>query len=390
MLKDKKILLGVCGGIAAYKAADLASKLTQTGAIVKTIMTKSACELIQPLTFKSLTHQSVSIELFNLDAPIEHVSLADWADIIIIAPATANIIAKTANGIADDLLTTVLCAAHCPVLFIPAMNVNMYANPIFQQNMLKLKNLGYLFAEPESGHLACGYEGKGRFPQTEEILYQIKTFLLYKQDLINKKILITAGATREKIDPMRFISNNSTGKMGIALARACQTRGAEVTLIHGFLETGVPTGIKTIFTPDAESMYKSVLEHSSDQDIIIMCAAVSDYSPSTQSEFKLKKQDKLTINLDQTKDILQKLGELKTANQILIGFAAETNDMESYAKSKLEKKKTDFIVANDLKVAGKNDTEVILISKGKVENLSGSKFSVAHQLIDACGLNYVK
>ena len=224
MLKNKNILLGISGGIAVYKAIDLAGKLTKQGAVVKTIMTKNACEFVSPITFKAITHQPVVTRMFDINAEIEHISLADWADISVIAPATANIIGKVASGIADDLLSTTIMATTSPVLFVPTMNVHMYENPIVQENIRKLSELGYFFIEPDSGKLACGYEGKGRFPEPVEIVYFVKTFLNHKKDLIGKKILVTAGATRENIDPMRFITNFSSGKMGLALARAAFIR----------------------------------------------------------------------------------------------------------------------------------------------------------------------
>ena len=258
MLKRKKILLGITGGIAAYKAVDLASKLTKMGAEVKTVMTANACEFISPITIKSITHQPVITKMFDINADIEHISLADWADIVVIAPATANIIGKTAAGIADDLLSTTLMATTAPVLFVPAMNIHMYENPIVQENIDKLTQLGYFFMEPEFGRLACGYEGKGRYPENDEIIYHIRTYLKYKKDLTGKEVIVTAGASRESIDPMRFITNHSSGKMGLALARAAHIRGANVKLIHSSLTVKVPDYLESIEAITAEEMYTVV------------------------------------------------------------------------------------------------------------------------------------
>ena len=382
MFQNKKILLGVCGGIAAYKAVDLASNLTGMGAEVRTIMTASAYELISPVTFKSITHQKVVTRLFDADADIEHISLADWADIIIVAPATANIIGKVAAGIADDLLSTTIMAATAPVCFVPAMNVHMYENPILQENILKLGEHGYFFLEPETGRLACGYEGKGRFPKTDEILHFAATHLKYQRDLKNIPILITAGASRESIDPMRFITNHSSGRMGLALARAAHFRGARVTLIHAAVSQDIPGYLNGIETLTASEMYDKVLQEFPHHKIIFKTAAVADYTPARQAGQKIKKQDALKLELLRTKDILAELGKLKKKDQILVGFAAESENIIANAREKLVQKNLDFIVANDLKVAGRNDTEVTLISQNSEEKLSGSKFEVAHQIID--------
>jgi len=382
MLKDKKILLGITGGIAAYKAVDLASKLTKMGAEVKTIMTAHACEFVSPITFKSITHQSVLTKMFDVNADIEHISLADWADLVVIAPATANIIGKTASGIADDLLSTTIMATTTPVLFVPAMNIHMYENPIVQENIVKLSNLGYFFMEPEYGMLACGYEGKGRYPENEEIVFHIVTYLKYKKDLLGKNILITAGASREKIDPMRFITNYSTGRMGLALARAAYIRGAKIKFIHSLLGVKAPEYLNSIKAISAKEMYNSVLKDFPESDVTFMTAAVADYTPIKSSKQKIKKSDNLNLELKRTKDILKELGEKKTSNQILVGFAAESENIKENALQKIEKKNLDIICANNLNVSGKDDTEILVLGEGKEIKLIGNKFSIAHQIID--------
>lgn len=382
MLKGKKVLLGVSGGIAAYKAVDLASNLTKMGAQVKTILTASACELIKPLTFKSITHQSVSTKLFDVDHEIEHITLADWADIVVIAPATANLIGKTANAIADDLLSTTLLATTAPVLFVPAMNVHMYSNSIFQANIEKLLKHNYYFMEPDSGKLACGYEGKGRFPQTEEIIYHIKTYLNYSRDLTDFDFLITTGACRESIDPMRFITNHSSGKMGLALARAAHIRGAQVKVINGIVEEPIPEYIQAIETQTAEEMYQAVIAESAEHQIIIMAAAVSDYTPGKTASQKIKKETDLQLKLVRTKDILQELGKRKTDAQTLVGFAAESEELEQNARAKLEKKNLDMIIANDLSVAGKTETELLVLTEDRKTEIKATKFAAAHKLLD--------
>jgi len=382
MLKDKKILLGITGGIAAYKAVELAGKFIKFGASIKTIMTKNACEFITPLTVKSITHQAVITKMFDAEADIEHISLADWADIIVIAPATANIIGKVASGIADDLLSTTIMATQAPVLFVPSMNVHMFENPIVQENVMKLSKLGYLFMEPEEGMLACGYEGKGRFPSVDEIIYFTKSYLFYKKDLVKKRILITAGATRENIDPMRFITNFSSGKMGLALARAAHIRGADVTLISANLNVEIPLYLNNLKTGTAEEMFKLTVSSFTEKEATFMVAAISDFTSSEISKQKIKKDKNLNLKLIRTKDILAELGKLKSENQILIGFAAESQNIEENAKKKLKSKNLDFIVANNLDKAGKDETEVIIIGKESENKIAGDKFSVAHQILD--------
>ncbi len=382
MLKDKKILLGITGGIAAYKAVDLASKLTKMGAEVKTIMTSHACEFVSPITFKSITHQPVITKMFCAEANIEHISLADWADIVVIAPATANIIGKTASGIADDLLSTTIMATTAPVLFVPAMNIHMYENPIVQENITKLSDLGYFFMEPEFGILACGYEGKGRYPENQEIVFHIATYLEYKKDLSGRNVLVTAGASREEIDPMRFITNHSTGKMGLALARAAHIRGANVKIIYSSINVKVPDYLDSIKAESAEEMHSTVLREHTNSDIIFMTAAVADYTPAKPSKQKIKKSSDMNLELKRTKDILKKLGEKKTNEQILVGFAAESENLKENALLKIKKKNLDFICANNINVSGKDDTEILILGENIKTKLSGNKFSVAHQILD--------
>ncbi len=382
MLKDKKILLGITGGIAAYKAVELAGKFIKCGASVKTIMTRNACEFITPLTVKSITHNAVITKMFDVEADIEHISLADWADIIVIAPATANIIGKVASGIADDLLSTTIMATQAPVLFVPSMNVHMFENPILQENITKLSKLGYLFMEPEEGMLACGYEGKGRFPSVDEIVYFAKSYLFYKKDLVKKRILITAGATRENIDPMRFITNFSSGKMGLALARAAHIRGGDVTLISANLNVEIPYYLNNKKTSTAEEMFKHTISSFTEKEVTFMVAAVSDFTPSEISKQKIKKDKNLNLELIRTKDILTELGKLKSENQILVGFAAESEDIIQNAKLKSKRKNLDFIITNNLKVAGKDKTEISFIGKDIEEKIKGDKFFVAHKILD--------
>ena len=382
MLKDKKILLGITGGIAAFKAVELAGKFIKCGASVKTIMTRNACEFITPLTVKSITHNAVITKMFDVEADIEHISLADWADIIVVAPATANIIGKVASGIADDLLSTTIMATQAPKLFVPSMNVHMFENPILQENITKLSKLGYLFMEPEEGMLACGYEGKGRFPSVDEIVYFAKSYLFYKKDLVKKRILITAGATRENIDPMRFITNFSSGKMGLALARAAHIRGGDVTLISANLNVEIPYYLNNKKTSTAEEMFKHTISSFTEKEATFMVAAVSDFTPSETYKQKIKKDKKLNLELIRTKDVLAELGKLKSEDQILVGFAAESEDIIQNAKLKLKRKNLDFIIANNLKVAGKDKTEISFIGKNIEEKIKGDKFFVAHKILD--------
>lgn len=381
MLKNKNILLGVTGGIAAFKAVELASILTKAGAKVKTIMTKNACEFVTPLTFRSLTHQSVSTELFNNDAPIEHISLADWADLIVIAPASANFIGKVVSGIADDLLTTTVMAAQCTKLIVPAMNVHMYENPIVQKNIGMMKELGYQILEADTGKLACGYIGKGRFPAIEEIIANAEVLMYNAESLQGLRVLISAGAAKEVIDPMRYITNVSSGKMGVSLARASHFRGAEVTLVHSLMQEKIPYYTSAIEALSADSMYERMAVLAPEYDIIIMSAAVADYTPENPSENKIKKTSEIVLQLKRTKDILAELGHRKTSKQVLIGFAAESERLEEYAKGKLQKKNLDMIVANHLDVAGRDTTESLIISAENTTPFTGKKLNLANEIL---------
>lgn len=351
MLKGKKILLCITGGIAVYKMCALTSKLTQKGAIVKVIMSEAATEFVAPLTFKALSKNEVYTDTFDeKDARvIAHIDLADWADLIIVGPATANTIGKLANGIADNMVTTTLLAATSDVWIAPAMNVHMYDHPAVQKNIQTLYGYGYRFINPGEGYLACGYIGKGRLEEPEKIIAHMEEHFSPKnQFLKNQKILVTAGPTREKIDPVRFISNSSTGKMGYSVAQQALNLGAEVILVTGPSHLSPPKGAKVIRVESAEDMYKAVMEHYDQTDIVIKTAAVSDYKPAFVYEHKVKKQEgEESIEFVRTKDILLELGKRKK-HQLLIGFAAETQNMENYAKDKLARKNADMIVANNV------------------------------------------
>ncbi|MCY8266845.1 bifunctional phosphopantothenoylcysteine decarboxylase/phosphopantothenate--cysteine ligase CoaBC [Bacillus haynesii] len=356
MLKNRNILLGVSGGIAVYKAAALTSKLVQAGANVKVIMTKSACEFVSPLTFQALSRNEVYTNTFEEPNPrvIAHIDAADWADLVIVAPATANVIGKLASGIADDMLTTTLLATTAPVWIAPAMNVHMYDHPAVQRNISVLYKDGYRFIEPSEGYLACGYIGKGRLEEPERIVQLAESYFSNEKSglLEGKRVLITAGPTREQIDPVRFFSNRSTGKMGYAFAEEAARMGARVTLIAGPTALDDPAGVDVIHVQSAEDMYQAALSVFDESDIVIKTAAVADYRPKHVHDQKLKKKDGgLVIELERTKDILKALGERKT-KQILVGFAAETQHVEDYAKQKLETKNLDMIVANNITAEG--------------------------------------
>ena len=394
MLKGKTILIGVTGSIAAYKAADLASRLMKQHAQIHVIMTKNAAEFISPLTFESLTGRKCIIDTFERNFPsdlpveVEHISLAKKADLVIVAPATANMIAKMACGIADDMLSTTLLACTCPVLVSPAMNTRMYEHPATRANLTVLKERGVKIIEPSSGHLACGDEGKGKLPDPAFLVDCILTEIACPKDLAGKKILVTAGPTCEAIDPVRFITNHSSGKMGYAIARAAALRGADVTLVSGPVSLTPPAGVKLIKITSARDLFEAVTSLSDQQDIIIKAAAVADYRPSSVSDEKIKKaDDDLTISLARTEDTLQHLGRHKPEGQILCGFAMETSDMENRARIKLQKKNLDMIVANNVKVAGAGfgtDTNVVtFITRDNTEQLEiMSKESVAMKLLD--------
>ncbi|MDR5658327.1 bifunctional phosphopantothenoylcysteine decarboxylase/phosphopantothenate--cysteine ligase CoaBC [Serpentinicella sp. ANB-PHB4] len=350
MLKGKNIVLGVTGGIAVYKACDIVSRLKKLEANVDVIMTKSAMEFVKPQTFQALSQNMVVTDMFETPRywDIEHISLAQKADILLIAPATANIIGKVANGIADDILSTTIMASTAKVVFAPAMNTRMYENEIVQRNIIKLKSLGYEFINPGAGRLACGDIGAGKLAEPVDIVEYINKLQTVKSDLNGKKVLITAGPTVEKIDPVRFISNRSTGKMGYALAEAASKRGAEVTLISGPTNLSPPANVNLISVSSALEMYKAVLEDFESQHIVIKTAAVSDYRPQTINDQKVKKKDgDMSISLVRNPDILLELGKIK-GDKVLVGFAAETNNVIEYAKDKVKRKNLDFIVANNV------------------------------------------
>ncbi len=354
MFKGKKVVLGITGGIAAYKAADLASWLTKNGADVHTAMTKNACEFITPLTLQSLTNRPVALDIFATGPywQVVHIALVENADLMVIVPATANFIAKAANGIADDLLSSSLLAAVCPVVFVPAMNVNMYENPATQANIEILRNRGFAIIEPAVGRLACGTEGKGRLPEISVIQKAITEILLPKQDLLAKKVLITAGPTKEPIDPVRYITNRSSGKMGYAIAEAAKKRGAEVILVSGAVNLAPPRGVNFIPVETALEMRTKVFEQYNNVDVVIKAAAVADYAVACTAKEKIKKTDKrLVLELVKNPDILLELGELKQ-KQILVGFAAETNNLLEHALVKIKAKNLDMIVANDVSAEG--------------------------------------
>lgn len=355
MFENKHIVVGVCGGIAAYKAAGLVSRLRQSGADVHCIMTKNAAKLVTPITFGELSGNDVTVDMFaNINKwDVEHIALARLADVFVIAPATADIIGKVACGIADDMLSTTIMATKAKVIFVPSMNTNMYENPIVQENMAKLKDHGYLFVEPESGHLACNTNGKGRFPKQETIMDAIEKALFGKGLLKGKKIVVSAGGTQEAIDPVRYISNRSSGRMGYAIARAAAMEDADVTLVSCTTALPVPSGVKIEYVRDARELDRAMNAHFDDCDAAVMAAAVSDYRPKVQATQKIKKEshDTLTIDLTQNPDILFGLGQKKT-HQFLVGFAAETNDVIEHGREKLKRKNLDMLVANDVAMPG--------------------------------------
>jgi len=390
MVNQKNILLGVSGGIAVYKACALTSKLTQKGANVKVMMTKNATEFVSPLTFQALSRNPVYIDTFDEKHPdrIAHIDVADWADLAIIAPATANIIGKLANGIADDMLSTTLLATQADVYIAPAMNVHMYEHPAVIKNMKQLAGWGYHFIEPGAGYLACGYVGKGRLEEPERLIEVIESHQNQDLFLSGKKVLISAGPTRERIDPVRFYTNRSSGKMGFALAEAAASFGAEVTLVTGPVNTTLSnTNINRVDVQTAQEMYDEMHHHFENKDIVIKAAAVADYKPKVVHNQKVKKQDgDWHIEMERTKDILKSLGERKS-NQFLVGFAAETNEPMEYGKQKLEKKNLDAIVINDVSAVGagfEGDTNIITyVNKSLKEDhvALASKREVAEKIL---------
>jgi len=390
MLKGKKIILGITGGIAAYKSAELCRRLKKSGAEVQVIMTQSGMKFITPLTMECLSEKEVITEMFPERRIVgtRHISLAKWADLILIAPATYNLIGKISSGIADDILTTVISSTRALVVFAPTMNVNMYENPICQQNIEKLRKLGYRFIEPGVGDLACGDVGKGRMAEPEEIQNEVIKLLSEKKDLIGKSILVTASRTEEPIDAVRFLSNRSSGKMGYAMAEEAFARGAKVTLISGPSELNPPPGINLIKVRTADEMFNAVKKHFAKSDTLIMTAAVSDFTPEKVSSGKIKKQEtELDLKLKPTPDILKEVGRNK-GKKVLVGFAVETENEIENAKSKLKEKNLDLIAVNNpnLKGAGfEADTNIatLIDKKGKVEKLPlMSKKDLAEKIID--------
>ena len=390
----KNILLGVTGGIAAFKSASIVSLLKKKGYDVKVVMTKNATNIIGPLTLETLSRNRIYVDMWDTNPhyEVEHISLADWADMVLIAPATYNIIGKVANGIADDMLTTIISAVSIrkPVFFALAMNVNMYENPILRANIDKLKSYGYRFIEVEEGLLACNYVAKGRMTEPEDIVAEIERYDIYSKienfntALKDKKILITSGRTKENIDPIRYLSNNSSGKMGYSLAQAAIDLGAEVTLISGPTNLEIPKGLKSFVSVEsALEMYEKVDEYFGDADIFIACAAVADYRPKEYKKEKIKKSDSdLILELVRNPDILFEMGKKKD-NQLLIGFAAETNDIKENALKKLEKKNLDFIVANNASTMGNNTNTVEIIRKNKtsVKINQKNKIELAYDIL---------
>ena len=390
MLTNKTVLLGVTGGIAAYKMADVASSLVKLGANVHVIMTKNATNFINPITFETLTSHKCIIDTFdrNFDFKVEHISLAKAADVVLIAPATADVIGKIANGIADDMLTTTVMACKCPIMLSPSMNTNMYENPIVQDNMDKLRHYGYQLIEPASGHLACGDSGKGKLPAPATLVEHIIKEIAFPKDLVDKNILVTAGATQESIDPVRFITNHSTGKMGYAIAKAAAYRGANVTLVSGNATVPAPDFVNFVKVKNAADMFDAVTSNFDKQDIVIKAAAVADYTPVTTADNKIKKTDAdMSIPLKRTQDILKYLGENKKNGQFICGFSMETENMLENSRAKLAKKNADMIIANNLKTDGAGfgtDTNIVtIITKDDCVELEiMSKDAVAGVILD--------
>lgn len=390
MLKGKTVVLAVSGSIAAYKIASLASALKKLHANVQVLMTKNAVNFINPITFESLTGNKCLVDTFdrNFQYSVEHVALAKQADVVLVAPASANVIGKIAHGIADDMLTTTVMACKCKKIIAPAMNTNMFDNPILQDNLKILEHYGYEVISPAVGYLACGDTGAGKMPEPELLLQYILRKIAYEKDMQGKRVLVTAGPTQESIDPVRFITNHSTGKMGYAIAKMCMLRGAEVTLVSGPTSIAKPEFVHVVDVVTAKEMYEEVTKRAKDQDIIIKAAAVADYRPKSVSSEKMKKKDDdLAIPMERTDDILKFLGEHKKEHQFLCGFSMETENMLENSRKKLEKKHLDMIVANNLKVEGAGfagDTNVVTIITGQEEVSLGkmTKEETALRILD--------
>lgn len=392
MLKGKTVLLGVSGGIAAYKAAALASALVKQHAAVEVVMTKNATEFVTPLTFEQLTGRRVMVDTFdrNFSHQVEHIALAERTDLVIVAPATANVCAKFAHGLADDMLTTTVLACRCPKLIAPAMNTNMFENPVTQDNLKILEHYGWEIIPPASGRLACGAVGKGKLPEPEVLLEYVMRFLAMPHDLEGKKVLVTAGPTQEALDPVRYLTNHSSGKMGCAIAKMAMLRGADVTLVCGPLSVAPPPFVKTVNVVSAQDMFDAVTALAPKSDLIFKAAAVADYTPAEYNDQKIKKSDNdLSIPLKRTQDILKYLGEHRTDGQVICGFSMETQNMIENSKRKLQSKNIDMICANNLKTEGAGfgvDTNIItVITKSEVKELPlQSKESVANAILDEC------
>ncbi|MBF1135831.1 MAG: bifunctional phosphopantothenoylcysteine decarboxylase/phosphopantothenate--cysteine ligase CoaBC [[Eubacterium] sulci] len=390
MFENKSIIIGVSGGIAAYKTAYLVSALSKTEADVNVIMTDNACEFISPLVFETLTGNKCYVDTFdrNFKFDVEHISLAKKADIFMIAPATANVIAKIANGIADDMLTTTFLASKCKKIVSPAMNTAMFENQITQDNIAKLKKYGIGVVEPQNGLLACGDTGAGKMPEPDFLFDVIEREIAREKDMLGKKVLVTAGATMESLDPVRFLTNHSSGKMGFAIAKEAMLRGAEVTVVKANTTAAIPNFVKIVEVSSAKDMFDAVTALSDQQDIIVKAAAVADYTPESYVDSKIKKKDgDLSIPLKRTMDILKYLGENKKEGQFLCGFSMETDNMLENSKAKLSKKNADMIVANNLRDAGsgfKTDTNAVtLITRDGHRSLElKSKAEVAKEIFD--------
>lgn len=391
MLKGKTVLLGVTGGIAAYKAAALASALVKQHATVEVVMTENATQFVTPLTFEQLTGRRTMVNTFdrNFSHQVEHIALAERTDLVIVAPATANVCAKLAHGLADDMLTTTILACRCPKLIAPAMNTNMYENPVTQDNLALLRRYGWEIIEPASGRLACGAVGKGKLPEPEEILQYILRQLAFPHDLTGKKVLVTAGPTQEAIDPVRYLTNHSTGKMGYAIARMAMLRGADVTLVSGPTAIAPPPFVTVVPVVSAQDMFEAVAANAPESDFIFKAAAVADYTPANYSDNKVKKSEgDMSIPLKRTRDILKYLGENRVPGQVICGFSMETQNMVENSREKLVKKNVDMICANNLKQSGAGfgvDTNVItIITRKEITELPlQSKESAANAILDA-------